>query len=240
MGCLKGSMTSQALGGVNSPCGLYRIRGQPPSTGGWDHKHTHTWLHKYMEEGGKKDAPYIAELFEGKVLEYNPQLLCIDMFYFDGVSNVQKAGEILIANFPCSFCFHGGEHVVSLFFSSIAKIKPVKIHCAGLLCILVEFFSIKYLPCVLVRFWFSKCAGCIMCLDLAQAIKSMHNSWHNQHWPTEVRKCASSKVLVLKWLYGLCHDLSYLSSATIEGHCLSTEIFLIWLWPTVLRRQFRI
>ncbi len=51
------------------------------------------------------------------------------MFYFDGVSNIQKAGEVLMARFPCSFCFHRGEHVVSLFFSSIAKIKPVKVCC---------------------------------------------------------------------------------------------------------------
>jgi hypothetical protein len=28
---------------------------------------------KHMEERGKKDAPYIAELFEGKVMEYDPQ-----------------------------------------------------------------------------------------------------------------------------------------------------------------------
>ena len=49
---------------------------------------------KHMEEGGKKDAPYIAELFEGKVMEYDPQRLCTDEFYFDGASNVQKAGEV--------------------------------------------------------------------------------------------------------------------------------------------------
>ena len=82
---------------------------------------------KHMEAGGKKDATFIAELFEVKVLEYDPQLLCTDVFYFDGASNVQKAGEILMAKFPRSFCFHGGEHVMSLFFSSIAKIKPVKV-----------------------------------------------------------------------------------------------------------------
>jgi hypothetical protein len=28
---------------------------------------------KHMEEEGKEDVPYIAELFEGKVTEYNPQ-----------------------------------------------------------------------------------------------------------------------------------------------------------------------
>jgi hypothetical protein len=53
--------------------------------------------------------------------------ICTDVFYFDGASNVQKAGEVLMARFPCSFCFHGGQHFVSLFFSSIAKIKPVKV-----------------------------------------------------------------------------------------------------------------
>jgi hypothetical protein len=106
----------------------------------------------HIKEGGKKDVRHIAKLFEGKVLEYDPQLLCTDVFYFDGASNVQKAWEILMAKFPCSFCFHGGEHVVSLFFSSIAKIKPVKVHHAGLSCILVELFSIKYSPRVFVRF----------------------------------------------------------------------------------------
>jgi hypothetical protein len=40
-----------------------------------------------------------------------------------------------MAKFPRFFCFHGGEHVLSLFFSSIAKKKPVKVHRAGLLCI---------------------------------------------------------------------------------------------------------
>ncbi len=79
----------------------------------------------------------LPNFFEGKVLEYDPQLLCTDVFYFDGASNIQKAGEILMAKFCCSFCFHGGEHVVSLFFSSIAKIKPVKVHRAGLSGILV-------------------------------------------------------------------------------------------------------
>jgi hypothetical protein len=88
---------------------------------------------KHMVEGGKKDASYIAELFEVKVMEYDPHFLCTDVFYFDGASNVQKAGEKMMVKFPRSFCFHGGEHVVSLFFLSIAKIKPVKVHNAMLM-----------------------------------------------------------------------------------------------------------
>ena len=82
---------------------------------------------KHMAEGGKKDASYIANLFDQKVMEYDPLKTCTNVFYFDGVSNVQKAGEVLMARFPCSFCFHRSKHVVSLFFSSIAKIKPVKV-----------------------------------------------------------------------------------------------------------------
>jgi hypothetical protein len=49
------------------------------------------------------------------------------VFYFDGVSNVQMAGNVLMARFPQSFCFHGGEHVALLFFSLIAKMKLIKV-----------------------------------------------------------------------------------------------------------------
>ncbi len=84
---------------------------------------------KHMAEGGKKDASYIADMFEEKVMEYNSLKICTDVFYFDGASNVQKAGEVLMARFPHSFCFHGGEHVVSLFFLPIAKIEPIKVCC---------------------------------------------------------------------------------------------------------------
>ena len=31
-----------------------------------------------------------------------------DLFFFDGASNVQKAGQVLMAMFPRTFCFHGG------------------------------------------------------------------------------------------------------------------------------------
>jgi hypothetical protein len=60
-------------------------------------------------------------------MEYDPLQTCTDVFYFDGASNAQKVGEVLMARFPHSFCFHRGKHVVTLFFSSIAKIKPVKV-----------------------------------------------------------------------------------------------------------------
>ena len=81
----------------------------------------------HMVDGGKKDAVYVASLFEEKVAEFDPQNQLTDVFFFDGASNVQKAGELLMAKYPRSFSFHGGEHVVSLFFSSIAKLKPIKV-----------------------------------------------------------------------------------------------------------------
>ncbi len=67
---------------------------------------------EHMQEGGKKVATYVAGLFEDKERKYNTNDTLTDVFCFDGASNVQKAGEILAAKFPHSFCFHGGEHVV--------------------------------------------------------------------------------------------------------------------------------
>ena len=47
-------------------------------------------------------------------------------FFFDGASNVEKAGENLCATYPRAFCFHGGKHVLSLFFSDLAHFQPIK------------------------------------------------------------------------------------------------------------------
>ena len=81
----------------------------------------------HMSEGGKKDAQYIGQLFKDKVAEFDPTTTCTDAFFFDGASNVQKAGEILCATYPRAFCFHGGEHVLSLFFSDLADFRPIKV-----------------------------------------------------------------------------------------------------------------
>ena len=82
---------------------------------------------KHLQQGGKKDASYVAEMFDDIVKEFDPNGTLTDAFFFDGASNVQKAGEILVAKHPHSFCFHGGEHVLSLFFASLSKIKPIKL-----------------------------------------------------------------------------------------------------------------
>ena len=105
---------------------------------------------KHMQVGGKKDASYVAGIFEDKVREYDPNNTLTDLFFFDGASNVQKAGEILVAKFPHSFCFHGGEHVVSLFFSSISKIKPIKVSLLGKLLDSVNDALLLF-PCCFAR-----------------------------------------------------------------------------------------
>jgi hypothetical protein len=80
-----------------------------------------------MSKGGKKDAEYIANLMEDIIVPYDLDKTKSIIFWFDGASNVQKAGRILQAKFLRSYSLHGGEHVVSLFFSDIARIKVIKV-----------------------------------------------------------------------------------------------------------------
>lgn len=82
---------------------------------------------EHMFEGGRKDASYIATLMEDVIEKYDPNKTLTDIFYFDGAGNVQKAGRILEQRYPRSYCFHGGEHVVSLYFDDLAKMRPVKV-----------------------------------------------------------------------------------------------------------------
>jgi hypothetical protein len=73
---------------------------------------------KHLERGGKKDSSYISSLSRhhiDKIKADNPY--SVDMVYFDGGSNVQKAGLVLEAPYPRIFVLHvnGSEHVLSLF-----------------------------------------------------------------------------------------------------------------------------
>ena len=59
--------------------------------------------------------------------EFDPDKTDTNVFYFDGASNVQKAGWVLEKKYPRTFCFHGSEHVTSLFFDDVAKLKPIQV-----------------------------------------------------------------------------------------------------------------
>jgi hypothetical protein len=84
---------------------------------------------EHMQAGGKKDAPYIAEMFDKYVERLDPgkHQGLTDLFFFDGASNVQKAGRILAITCKTAHCLHGAEHVISLFFSDLAKLPQIKV-----------------------------------------------------------------------------------------------------------------
>jgi hypothetical protein len=51
----------------------------------------------HLLDGKKKNATYVASLFDPWIQKLDPQRLCIDCVCFDGASNVQKAGQLLAA-----------------------------------------------------------------------------------------------------------------------------------------------
>ena len=51
----------------------------------------------------------------------DPDNTIVDLVLFDGASNVQNTGKILMEKYPKITSVHGAEHVVSLFFSDFAK-----------------------------------------------------------------------------------------------------------------------
>ena len=54
----------------------------------------------HLAEGGTKNALYIANIFGELVEKYDPKHTDTDIFYFDGASNVQKAGRVLEVWYP--------------------------------------------------------------------------------------------------------------------------------------------
>ena len=63
----------------------------------------------------------------GIVNEYDKDGSRFDIFYFVGASNVQKAGELLEVKFPPTLAYHGGKHVVKLWFTLLAQIPEIKV-----------------------------------------------------------------------------------------------------------------
>ena len=80
----------------------------------------------HMEAGGKKDARYIAEIFQEHIDILDPRGTHLNAVLFDGASNVQKAGRVIEARYPQVSVLHGIEHVVSLFFSDVCRLPFVK------------------------------------------------------------------------------------------------------------------
>ena len=89
----------------------------------------------HVATGGLKDASYLAQLFlplieqlEGG--ENGKWKGIVDLLFFDGASNVQNAGRIIMARYPRITLGHGAEHVCALFFSDVYNgIRPFKRLC---------------------------------------------------------------------------------------------------------------
>jgi hypothetical protein len=52
------------------------------------------------KEGGVKNAECTAEIFTPTLERLDPDKQLIDLFFFDGASNVQKAGQVLCERYP--------------------------------------------------------------------------------------------------------------------------------------------
>ena len=86
---------------------------------------------KHLEDGGKKDAEHIADLFLPEMDKLDPTKTLFDTIIFDGAANVQKGAQVIAATHPTMFAIHGAEHVVSLFFADLMKIWQLKLFQQG-------------------------------------------------------------------------------------------------------------
>jgi hypothetical protein len=77
----------------------------------------------HMTEGGKKDAEYLFKLVMKHMKKLDPHHQLIDLLVFDGGSNFQKCGKMVEEVCPMVTTIHGGEHIMSLGFSDIAKTR---------------------------------------------------------------------------------------------------------------------
>jgi hypothetical protein len=79
----------------------------------------------HIENGGKKDARFIADLFLKHMAKMYPTKTLIGCVFFDGTSNVHNAGAIIRVTYPRVITLHGAEHVTALFFKDISKLAPI-------------------------------------------------------------------------------------------------------------------
>jgi hypothetical protein len=81
--------------------------------------------YEHTMRGGIKSAEYIADIVKSHMQVLDPGKTLFDIVYFDGASNVQKAGHILEQYYPRLTCLHAVEHLVSLFLQILQKYQPL-------------------------------------------------------------------------------------------------------------------
>ena len=70
---------------------------------------------KHLVQGGNKDTTFILESFKRYLKQYNDKKSCTDLVFFDGVSNVHKAVQILAPYYPWKTVLHGANQMLYLF-----------------------------------------------------------------------------------------------------------------------------
>ena len=84
---------------------------------------------QHAAEGGKKDAEYLVKTMLPKLKEIDPHRELIDLITFDGAGNVQNAAKLLTLHFPRASIGPAIEHVVSLVFDKVMRIRPINELC---------------------------------------------------------------------------------------------------------------
>jgi hypothetical protein len=84
---------------------------------------------QHAAEGGKKDAEYLVKTMLPKLKEIDPHRELIDLITFDGAGNVQNAAKLLTLHFPRASVGPAIEHVVSLVFDKVMRIRPINELC---------------------------------------------------------------------------------------------------------------
>jgi hypothetical protein len=77
--------------------------------------------------GEKKDGCFISSLFLPVIESLDVLKDKVDVVFFDGGSNFQLAGRIIMERFPRITVVHGLEHVLSLVFVDISKIPVIHV-----------------------------------------------------------------------------------------------------------------
>ena len=118
---------------------------------------------QHLEAGGKKDARYIASLFRPHIDTIEEQFPnSVDAVYFDGASNVQKAGEVLAATYP---------RIVSKFFTA----RNMSLVCSlGMFSLVPNLmYSIKYVSKFILFLGVVQCICHMHCFKNIQGCTTM-------------------------------------------------------------------
>jgi hypothetical protein len=132
-----------------------------------------------MAEGGKKDAAYISGIFE------DPKMSLTDVIFFDGASSVQKAGQVLVAKFPRTFCFHGGN-MLSLSSSQILQELSQSGYVRFYPPFLIIIMTLTYLFCP--QLLILKTCRMYNVFGSGPTTLFMLNSWPSRLWPIRVAR----------------------------------------------------